>query len=86
MAQRELQTRTNSSRARAAADAAADLFDLALRYWTLGRLEDALRLARLAEAILPMDEANPPRLQDVAGAVRALEQQLGGRRPPSHPP
>jgi hypothetical protein len=86
MAQREPQTRTNGSRARAAAEAAADLFDLALRYWSLGRLEDALRVARQAEAILPTGGADPPCLQDVAGTVRAIERQLSGQRPPSHTP
>jgi hypothetical protein len=62
-----------------AGDVAGDLFDLALRYWSLGRLEDALRVARQAEVILVDRREDPARIEDVAGAIHAIERQSSGR-------
>jgi hypothetical protein len=56
---------------------AESLHRLALRYWSDGRVQDATRVAREAEALLRLHGVDGQLLDDVAATLRSLADEPG---------
>jgi hypothetical protein len=56
---------------------AESLHRLALRYWSDGRIQDATRVAREADALLRLHGADGTQLADVEATLRSLADEPG---------
>jgi hypothetical protein len=52
------------------------LHRLALRYWSQGRMADALRVEKEAARILPLASPGAPILKDVVSTLEGIEREL----------